>query len=110
MTDIEDRLRTAIHAAVDGEEASAGELIRLVVRRHRRHVALAGGVAVLIALAVAVPVAIALHAALATSRPVPATHPPSRPRPHRLPTKMSGLPMPAAPDLKLLVNTAKGTG
>ena len=36
MTDIEG-LRTAMHAAVDGEKASADELIRLVKRRHRRH-------------------------------------------------------------------------
>jgi DNA-binding beta-propeller fold protein YncE len=59
MADIES-LRTAMHAAVDGEKASADELIRLVRRRHRRHqwhVALAGAAA-LIALAVAIPAAL----------------------------------------------------
>jgi glucose/arabinose dehydrogenase len=56
MADIEG-LRTAMHAAVDSEKASADELIRLVRRRHRRHqwhVALAGAAA-LMALAVAIP-------------------------------------------------------
>jgi len=56
MADIEG-LRTAMHAAVDSEKASADELIGLVRRRHRRHqwhVALAGAAA-LIALAVAIP-------------------------------------------------------
>ena len=45
MADIEQQLRSAMHAAVDGEEAAAGELIRLVRRRHRRHTAWVGSVA-----------------------------------------------------------------
>ena len=45
MADIEHQLRSAMHAAVDGEEAAAGELIRLVRRRHRRHTAWVGSVA-----------------------------------------------------------------
>ena len=106
MTDIKG-LRAAMHAAVDGEQASADELIRQVMRRHRRHrrrVALACA-AVLIALAVAVPVAIAVHGALLTSGPRPSlVHP--TPRPHRLPTKMTGLPASRAPNLRLLIATA----
>jgi hypothetical protein len=61
MADIEQQLRSAMHAAVDGEEAVAGEPIRLVRRRHRRHTAGVGSVAVLAALAVAIPAAITLH-------------------------------------------------
>jgi hypothetical protein len=106
MTDIKG-LRAAMHAAVDSEQFSADELIRQVMRRHRRHrrnVALAG-VAALIALAVAVPVAIAVHGALLTSGPRPSLEHPT-PRPHRLPTKMTGLPMPAGTNLRLLLETA----
>jgi hypothetical protein len=110
MTDIKG-LRAAMHAAVDGEQASADELIRLVMRRHRRHrrhVALAG-VAALIALAVAVPVAIAVHDALLGSGPGPSLEHPT-PRPHRLPAKMTGLPVPTAPKLQLLVPTYMQAG
>ncbi len=106
MTDIKG-LRAAMHAAVDREKAPADELIRQVMRRRRRHrrrVALAGA-AVLIAVAVAVPVAIAVHGALLGSGPRPSlVHP--TPRPHRLPTKMTGLPVPAPPNLRLLIVTA----
>ena len=108
MTDIQGRLRAAMHAAVDGEKASADELIRLVKRRHRRHVALAGA-AVLVALAVAVPVAIAWLGALTASSPRPSLEHPT-PRPHRLPTKMTGLPMPAGTNFKFLVQGSEGTG
>lgn len=108
MTDIEG-LRTAMHAAVDHEKASADELLRLVMRRHRRHrrhVTLAG-IAVLAALAVAVPAAIAWHGALFKSGPRPSLEHPT-PRPHRLPTKMSGLPMPAGTSFRLLVSAGNG--
>ena len=108
MTDIQGRLRAAMHAAVDGEKASADELIRLVKRRHRRHVALAGA-AVLVALAVAVPVAIAWLGALTASSPRPSLEHPT-PRPHRLPTKMSGLPMPAGTNFQALVLVGNGNG
>jgi hypothetical protein len=107
MSDIQGRLRTAALAAVDGEKASADELIRQVMRRHRRHrrhIVLAC-VAVLAAVAAAVPVAIAWHDALTTSGPQPPISHPT-PRPHRLPTKMSGLPMPTAPRVRLLIATA----
>ena len=111
MTDIKG-LRAAMHAAVDSEQFSADELIRQVMRRHRRHrrnVALAG-VAALIALAVAVPVAIAVHGALLTSGPRPSLEHPA-PGPHRLPTKMTGLPMPAGTHFRFLLETAnKRTG
>jgi hypothetical protein len=108
MTDIKG-LRAAMHAAVDNEQASADEMIRQVMRRHRRHrrhVALAG-VAALIALAVAVPVAIAVHGALPGFGPRPSLEHPT-PRPHRLPTKMTGLPMPAGTNFPLLVSAGNG--
>jgi hypothetical protein len=108
MTDIEG-LRTAMHTAVDHEQASADELIRLVMRRHRRHrrhVTLAG-VAVLAAVAVAVPAVIAWHGALFASGPRPSLEHPT-PRPHRLPTKMTGLPMPAGTNFRLLVSAGNG--
>ena len=111
MTDIKG-LRAAMHAAVDNEQASADEMIRQVMRRHRRHrrnVALAG-VAALTALAVAVPVAIAVHGALLTSGPRPSLEHPA-PGPHRLPTKMTGLPMPAGTHFRILLHAAnKQTG
>ena len=61
MTDIQGRLRAAMHAAVDGEKASADELIRLVKRRHRRHTIRVACIAVLAVVAVAVPAGISLH-------------------------------------------------
>jgi hypothetical protein len=67
MADIEQQLRSAMHAAVDGEEAAAGELIRLVRRRHRRHTAWVGSVAVLAVLAVVISAAITLHGRVFTS-------------------------------------------
>jgi RNA polymerase sigma-70 factor (sigma-E family) len=108
MTDLTG-LRAAMHAAVDGEQAAADELIRQVMqrhRRHRRHVALAA-VAALIVLAVAVPAAIAVHGALLGSGHRPSLQHPT-PRPHRLPEKMTGLPAPRSPDLRLPVDTAHG--
>lgn len=110
MTDIEG-LRTAMHAAVDHEKASADELLRLVMRRHRRHrrhITLAG-VAVLAALAVAVPAAIVWHGALFTSGPRPSLEHPT-PRPHPLPTKITGLPMPAGTNFQALVLVGNGNG
>jgi hypothetical protein len=99
MADIEQQLRSAMHAAVDGEEAAAGELIRLVRRRHRRHTAGVGSVAVLAALAVAIPAAITLHGQGRAHHPSPPQH---------LPTKLSGLPMPAGTDFRLLITNSSG--
>src|SRR5215472_14867675 len=71
MTDIEDRLRSAMHAAVDGKEASASELISLVKRRHRRHTIRVACIAVLAALAVAVPAGITMHDRLGAGSSTP---------------------------------------
>jgi hypothetical protein len=105
MTDIEHRLRAAMHAAMDREEAVAEQVLRGVYRRHRRHTLLVAGLAVLIAVAAGVPAAIATrsfsgtHAPATPQTPAPAT--PSVPK-QPLPTKMTGLPMPAGTNLELL--------
>jgi hypothetical protein len=105
MADIEQQLRSAMHAAVDGEEAAAGELIRLVRRRHRRHTAWAGSVAVLAALAVVISAVITLHARVST--PSPATRPHHPPQ-QQLPAELRGLPMPAGTDFRILIPDASG--
>jgi len=67
------------------------------------------GVAVVAALAVAVPVAIAWHGALTAPGPRPAINHPA-PRLHRLPTKMTGLPMPAGTNFQALVLAGGNNG
>jgi hypothetical protein len=106
MTDVENRLRAAMHAAVDGEEASAGELIRQVHRRHRRHNARVAGIAALVLAAAAVPAAIALHGAAVPGTRPPASH--STQPPRQLPATMSGLPMPAGTNFRVLISTGDG--
>jgi hypothetical protein len=105
MADIEQQLRSAMHAAVDGEEAAAGELIKLVRRRHRRHTAWAGSVAVLAILAVAISAAIALHGRVFTSAPVSRAHHPAQ---QQLPAGLRGLPMPAGTDVQVLISDSSG--
>ena len=105
MADIEQQLRSAMHAAVDGEEAAAGELIRLVRRRHRRHTAWVGSVAVLAALAVAISAAITLHGRVFTPAPASRAHHPTQ---HQLPAQLRGLPMPAGTDFQVLISDASG--
>jgi hypothetical protein len=107
MTEIEDRLRAAMHAAVDGKETSASELISLVKRRHRRHTIRVACITVLAAVAVAVPAAITLHSWLGAPGPVPPAHRPPHPAKH-LPAKMTGLPMPAGTDFQGLVSVGEG--
>jgi hypothetical protein len=104
MTDIQDRLRTAMHAAVDHEQALSGELINMVIQRHRRHTVRLACIAVLAALAVAVPAAITWHDRLGARGLEPPAHRPSK----SLPTKMSGLPMPAGTNVQLLVSAGNG--
>lgn len=99
MTDFEHRLRTALHAAVDAQEASPGELIRQVRRRHRRHTALVATVA--LAAALAIPAAMATYGAIVRSPPPPATHK-ITPKPHSLPSQLSGVPNPPSTDLQFL--------
>jgi hypothetical protein len=105
MADLEQQLRSAMHAAVDGEQAAAGELIRLVRRRHRRHTAWTGSVAVLAVLAVLISAAITLHARVFT--PSPATRP-HHPTQQQLPTELHGLPMPAGTDFRILIPDSSG--
>jgi hypothetical protein len=122
MTDIEQRLRAAMHAAVDGEQPPP-DLVSVVLRRHRRHLIEMAAVTVAGAIVLAaVPVAIAwrgashghvLPRASATiTTPVPSS-PSASPSP--LPSQpttrarrgepkwMRGLPLPPATDLQLLL-------
>ena len=106
MTDI-NGLRAAMHAAVDGEKAHADQLIRQVMRRHRRHSIRVACITVLAALAVAVPAAITVHNWLGAPGPVPPAQRPPHPAKH-LPTKMTGLPMPAGTNFQFLVSAGSG--
>ncbi len=101
MSDIETRLSAAMHSALDGEEASPGELIRLVMRRHRLRAARLAGTAVLAALALAVPTVIALRSTIGGQ-------PPSSQVTTKLPARMSGLPMPKGMNFEFLVATTRG--
>jgi hypothetical protein len=111
VTDVEETLRAAMHAAADSRESSPAELIRIVVGRHRRRRAVIAGVAVLLAFAVAVPATVAVREAT-ESGAKPAGHLP-QPRPKPLPTKLSGQPLPrklsgqpwpAGTNLRLLID------
>jgi hypothetical protein len=108
MPDIEVRLRAAMHAAVDGEEAAPERLIKLVLRRHRRVRARQTSATVLAVLAIAASTVVAVHGAISRS--------PSRaasslaPSPGKLPTRLSGLPMPAGMTVEFLVPTSAGAG
>lgn len=106
MDDIEERLRIAMHEAIDGEEASPDELIIQVMRRNRRHTAGLAGTAVLAALAIGVTAVVALHSSVSPSGQPSSTHV-TQP-PVKLPTSMSGLPMPAGTNLKFLLSTRRG--
>jgi hypothetical protein len=88
MSDLEARLRAAMHATVDGEEAAASQVLAAVMRRHRRHTVLVVSLAVLIIVAVAIPTAVALRG-LVTAERRPTSHH-SKPRPRPLPTQMTG--------------------
>ncbi len=115
MTDLEGRLRAAMHAAVDGEEAP-DDLAGQVRRRHRRHVIRTAGAAVIaIAMIMIVPAVLAARGSSgspatgtssgqahpsATGSPAAKSSPPpahsARPRPggHR-PSRLTGLHLPA---------------
>jgi len=97
-----------MHDAIDAEEAAPEELIALVKRRHRRHRAQLAGVAVLAALAIATPAAIALHTGFAAFGRGPSTQAASTTA--GLPSKLSGLPMPAGKNFEVLVTTGYGAG
>jgi hypothetical protein len=106
MTDI-NGLRAAMHAAVDGEKAHADQLIRQVMRRHRRHSIRVACITVLAVLALAVPAAITAHDWLGAPGPVPPANRHPHPAKH-LRTKMTGLPLPAGTNFQLLVSAGDG--
>jgi hypothetical protein len=121
MTDIEHRLRAAMHQAVDGEEPRH-DLLSLVMRRHRRHAALVTGVTMLVVIGIgAVPAVMALRgeggqsvtrpqssASPATGSRSPAPSPTLKPKPkHRAPLRLRGLPMPADSNVRLLLAGAR---
>lgn len=108
MPDIEVQLRAAMHAAVDDEVASPEQLITLVLRRHQRVKARLVSAVVLAVLAITVPGGIALRSTISRSGSPPASHvtaPPSK-----LPTSMSGLPMPTGMTFEFLIPTSNGAG
>jgi hypothetical protein len=105
MAEIEQQLRTAMHAAVDGAETAPETLIREVMRRHRRHSVRAVVAAILTALAVAAPVATALEGGFADSGP-PSKH--VTPPPNH--SRMTGLPAPVGTSFRFIVTTPHGAG
>ena len=111
MTDIESQLRSAMHAAVDGERPPP-DLLRAVLGRHRRYLIRMAGTAIAATAAlVAVPVAVASS----LGQPAGSTAvPPGGPHPHRSPSSgpgpgghepswLRGRPMPPSLSLRLLV-------
>jgi hypothetical protein len=113
MTEIERRLREAMHAAVDGEPPPA-DLLQSVMRRHRRYLGRAAAVTVLaVAMVVVVPAALASRgisprgthpgASQSPSASSPAPTRSASPQP-REPTMMRGLPMPRTPGMTLLLS------
>jgi hypothetical protein len=103
MSDIEARLCAAMHSAVDGQEASPDELITQVLRRHRLRTRRLAGAAVLAAVAIAVPTVMAVHSTIGRS----ARHPAGQVT-TKLPTRMSGLPMPTSMNFEFLIGTERG--
>jgi hypothetical protein len=124
MTDMECRLREAMHAAVDDAQTQS-DLVAAVLRRHRQHLARVVGLVAVGAIAVAaVPVSVALRGAghgrprsvvtVPASSPTPArssgspsprrSSPPARARRHRSPAWLRGLPLPTTTSLRLLVD------
>jgi hypothetical protein len=103
MSDLEQKLRAAMHAPMDGEEVAPDALIAAVKRRHWRHNIVLAGLAVLIAAAAAIPLAIALRSV--TSQPGP---PITGHHSKALPAMMTGLPMPPGTDIETLTTTNNG--
>lgn len=99
MSDFEQTLRVTMHAAVDAAEASPGQLISQVRRRHRRHTALVV-CAALAAAALAVPAGVAVYSAAMRSTP-PASHK-TTPGRKTLPSNLRGMPLPAGTNLQVL--------
>jgi hypothetical protein len=97
MSDLEQKLRAAMHAPVDGEDASPDALIAAVKRRHRRHNLRLAGLVALIAAAAAVPLAIAVRSV--TSQPGPSI---TRHHGEALPAMMTGRPMPPGTNIGFL--------
>jgi hypothetical protein len=101
MTEIEDRLRAAMHAAVD-DAAPPPNLVAVVIRRHHRHVGVAACLTVLAVALAVVPAAVAAsHGNRHGTQPAlggsPAPSRPSGPASFRhLPARFRGLPIPAA--------------
>jgi hypothetical protein len=104
IAEIEQLLRIAMHAAVDGAETSPDELIRQVIRRRRRHTLRSAAAAILAALGLAAPAVVAVQAGLIGS-----SNHGTRPVGH-LPTRMTGLRMPSGTSFQFIVTTPRGAG
>ena len=101
MTEIENRLRAAMHAAVD-DAVPPSDLAGVVIRRHRRHVGLMAGITALAIALVAVPAAVAAshgnrHGTWPAQRGSPTPAWSSGPASFQhLPSRFRGVPMPPA--------------
>jgi hypothetical protein len=93
------RVDRALATITSGPAPAAAILARGRRIRRRRGAARAGAVAAVAALAVAIPAAITAHNRLGAPGPVPAQH---------LPTKMTGLPMPAGTNFQVLLTAGNG--
>jgi hypothetical protein len=102
MSDLEQELRAAMHAAVDGEEPAPEALIAAVRRRHRRHNVVVAGLVVLIVIAAAIPVAIAVRGLLTQPGPSMTRH-----HAKALPGMMTGRPMAPGTDIPI-ISTGNG--
>jgi hypothetical protein len=97
MTDLEQQLRAAMHAAVDGEEAAPETLIAAVRRRYRRHNVVMTALVVLVAIAAAIPVTIAVRSLVSEPGPSMTRH-----HANTLPGMMTGQPMPPGTNIPII--------
>jgi hypothetical protein len=105
MADLEQRLRTAMRVAAESQQIAPEVLITAVVRRHRRRSVLVVCMVLLLAAALSVPAVAILHGAM--TGPAPSTHHPVRHSRH-LPTRLTGVPMPAGTSLRVPIMTLTG--
>lgn len=104
MTELEQKLRAAMHAAVDDEQPPR-DLTTRVVRRYRRRTAVMASLGVAASAAVAIAV---LPVALPSHGSVPAGAGPSPLRPGHPTSELHGVAMPRGSDVRLLFQAFPG--